>query len=354
MTVTAVRKDPEALTLTLDAEFDAPAERVWQLWADPRQLERWWGPPTYPATVHDARPRARRPRRVPHDRPEGDQPKGYWEIVEADPPRRLAFRDGFANDDGTPNTDMPVNDVNVTIEELGDGRTRMSIQSIFASTERDGAAARHGHGAGPDRRPSARSTRSSPRTPSRRGPTERRRIEGDDDHDHRHLAHPGASPDPRGPGRDAHLRHPAQRRDHRAAARADRLAGGRRRLPVARQPLHRSDDRARTTRATAASAARPTTRPCRSPRRSRPTTSTGSSRRSAAGRSTCSRAAAAPSSRWRSSRSTRATSGPRSRTSRRSPRSCRTASTRSRRSGPSTRPTTGAAGARAWRTSSRS
>ena len=41
MTVTAVQKDPDALTMTLTAEFDAPAERVWQLWADPRQLERW-------------------------------------------------------------------------------------------------------------------------------------------------------------------------------------------------------------------------------------------------------------------------------------------------------------------------
>ena len=59
MTVTAVRKDPEALTMTLDAEFDASPERVWQLWADPRQLERWWGPPTYPATVHRARPARR-------------------------------------------------------------------------------------------------------------------------------------------------------------------------------------------------------------------------------------------------------------------------------------------------------
>ena len=48
MTVTAVRKDADKLTLTVDAEFDASAERVWQLWADPRQLERWWGPPTYP------------------------------------------------------------------------------------------------------------------------------------------------------------------------------------------------------------------------------------------------------------------------------------------------------------------
>ena len=48
MTVTAVRKDPQRLTLTVEAEFDASVERIWQLWADPRQLERWWGPPTYP------------------------------------------------------------------------------------------------------------------------------------------------------------------------------------------------------------------------------------------------------------------------------------------------------------------
>jgi uncharacterized protein YndB with AHSA1/START domain len=55
MTVTAVRKDSEKLTMTLEAEFDASVDRVWQLWADPRQLERWWGPPTYPATFteHD-------------------------------------------------------------------------------------------------------------------------------------------------------------------------------------------------------------------------------------------------------------------------------------------------------------
>ena len=44
MTVTAVRKDLDALTLILTAEFEASPERVWDLWADPRQLERWWGP----------------------------------------------------------------------------------------------------------------------------------------------------------------------------------------------------------------------------------------------------------------------------------------------------------------------
>jgi uncharacterized protein YndB with AHSA1/START domain len=63
--------------------------------------------------------------------PEGDQPRGYWEIVEAEPPRVLAFRDGFANADGTPNSDMPLSEVRVTIAELGSGRTRMSIASTF-------------------------------------------------------------------------------------------------------------------------------------------------------------------------------------------------------------------------------
>ena len=133
MSVTAVRKDPDQLTMTLDAEFDASPERVWQLWADPRQLERWWGPPTYPATFtkHDLAPGSRVEYHMTG--PQGDQPRGFWDIVEVDPPRSLVFRDGFANDDGSPNTDLPSNEVRVTIAEAG-GRTRMSIASIFAST----------------------------------------------------------------------------------------------------------------------------------------------------------------------------------------------------------------------------
>jgi uncharacterized protein YndB with AHSA1/START domain/DNA-binding transcriptional ArsR family regulator len=131
MTVTAVRKDPDTLTMTLDAEFDASPERVWQLWADPRQLERWWGPPTYPATVtsHDLRPGGRVEYHMTG--PEGDQSGGYWEVVEADAPHRLVFRDGFANADGTANSDMPLNEARVTIAEIGEGRTRMTIHSIF-------------------------------------------------------------------------------------------------------------------------------------------------------------------------------------------------------------------------------
>jgi uncharacterized protein YndB with AHSA1/START domain len=132
MTVTDVRKDPDALTMTIDAEFTATPDRVWQLWADPRQLERWWGPPTYPATVtaHDLRPGGRVEYYMTG--PEGDQPRGYWSIVDVDAPHRIVFRDGFANADGTPNTDMPENEARVTITDLGDGRTQMSVSTHFS------------------------------------------------------------------------------------------------------------------------------------------------------------------------------------------------------------------------------
>ena len=135
MTVTAVHKDPKALTMTISAEFDASPERVWQLWADPRQLERWWGPPTYPATftTYDLSPGSRVEYHMTG--PEGDQPRGYWDILEVDPPRRIVFRDGFALDDGSPNEALPQGEGRVTIEPIGEGRTRMSIENLFPSTE---------------------------------------------------------------------------------------------------------------------------------------------------------------------------------------------------------------------------
>jgi uncharacterized protein YndB with AHSA1/START domain len=133
MTVTAVRKDTEALTMIITAEFDAAPERVWQLWADPRQLERWWGPPTYPATFtrHDLAPGSRVEYHMTG--PEGDRSHGYWDIIEATAPVRLVFRDGFANEDGTPNDALPGTEARVSIGAIGGGRSRMAIESRFPS-----------------------------------------------------------------------------------------------------------------------------------------------------------------------------------------------------------------------------
>ena len=135
MTVTAVRKDPQRLTLTVEAEFDASVERIWQLWADPRKLERWWGPPTYPATFtkHDLAPGSRIEYHMTG--PAGEQPRGYWDVVEIEPPRRIVLRGGCAYADGTSTAEVPISTIRVGIEKLARGRTRMSIENVFPSVE---------------------------------------------------------------------------------------------------------------------------------------------------------------------------------------------------------------------------
>jgi uncharacterized protein YndB with AHSA1/START domain len=134
MTVRAVDRDPVALTLTIVAEFDAPAERVWQVWADPRQLERWWGPPTYPATVvdHDLTPGGR----VTYYMigPDGATHHGWWRIISVDPPRSLDFEDGFADESGRPNEALPTASVEVRLTTATAESTTMSIITRFATT----------------------------------------------------------------------------------------------------------------------------------------------------------------------------------------------------------------------------
>ena len=134
MSVTSVEKDFDSLTLTLIADFDAPIESVWQLWADPRLLERWWGPPTHPATVeqHDLTPGGE----VTYfmTSPEGEKYHGWWRVTSVDAPKSLEFTDGFADQDGTPIADMPTTTTRMQLSERNGG-TRMESRSAFDSRE---------------------------------------------------------------------------------------------------------------------------------------------------------------------------------------------------------------------------
>jgi uncharacterized protein YndB with AHSA1/START domain len=134
MSVTSLDKDFDTLTMTLVADFEAPAERVWQLWADPRKLERWWGPPTHPATVeeHELSPGGA----VTYfmTSPEGEKYRGWWQVESVDPPNSLEFADGFADEHGKPVPDMPVTKVRMQLSGHGGG-TRMEVRSVFDSRE---------------------------------------------------------------------------------------------------------------------------------------------------------------------------------------------------------------------------
>lgn len=134
MTVVDTIKDADALTLTIVSEFTAPVDRVWQVWADPRQLERWWGPPTWPATVtdHDLVVGGR----VAYSMtgPDGEKAHGLWQIRVVEPPHTLEYEDRFADDAGEPDDSMPVTVGRVELAAAGTG-TRMSITTTFASVE---------------------------------------------------------------------------------------------------------------------------------------------------------------------------------------------------------------------------
>ena len=81
MPVTDVQKDLDSRTLTITADFAAPVERVWGLYADPRQLERVWGPPDAPATFvdHDLVPGGRMNYFMAT--PDGQKFYGYWNVT---------------------------------------------------------------------------------------------------------------------------------------------------------------------------------------------------------------------------------------------------------------------------------
>jgi uncharacterized protein YndB with AHSA1/START domain len=134
MSITSVDKDHDNLTITVIADFDAPIDQVWELWSDPRKLERWWGPPTYPATFekHELTPGGEATYFMTG--PEGDTSRGVWRVTAVDPPTSLEFTDAFADADGTPTADMPAHALRIRLSER-DGGTRMEMHSTFDSRE---------------------------------------------------------------------------------------------------------------------------------------------------------------------------------------------------------------------------
>lgn len=135
MTVTSVVKDPEARLLTVSTVFDAPIERVWQLWADPRQLERWWGPPTYPATfvAHDLRTGGNMSYYMTG--PSGDRPRGWWQVRSVDAPYHLEFESGFADASGARDPELPSMVLRISLQVRDPGTTLMTIETRFASVD---------------------------------------------------------------------------------------------------------------------------------------------------------------------------------------------------------------------------
>ena len=134
MTVISSQKNADTLSLTVVAEFDAGVERVWQVWEDPRQLERWWGPPTWPATFDRHEFVAGGKASYYMTGPDGEKSRGWWRFTAIEAPHRLEFDDGFADENGAPIPEMGTNHAVMRLEPI-DNRTRMTMVSTFDSAE---------------------------------------------------------------------------------------------------------------------------------------------------------------------------------------------------------------------------
>jgi uncharacterized protein YndB with AHSA1/START domain len=121
-------------------EFDAPPERVWKAWTDPEMVKRWWGPETFTAPSIKIDLRVGGKYVFAMQGPPGSQLEkvGYNAGVfkEIVPNKKLVLTMYFSDENGKilPAEayglagDFPSEEtVTVLFEELGKGRTRLSV-----------------------------------------------------------------------------------------------------------------------------------------------------------------------------------------------------------------------------------
>jgi uncharacterized protein YndB with AHSA1/START domain len=138
MPVTNVTKDPENLTMTVVADFAAPLQRLWDAYTDPRQIEKFWGPPDWPATFtrHDVFPGGKT--HYAMTGPDGSSHGGYWDWIDVKAPQggdvaSFEVKDGFA-DDGVTKDDLPSMRMVFQFESTESG-SRVITTTHFGSAE---------------------------------------------------------------------------------------------------------------------------------------------------------------------------------------------------------------------------
>jgi len=134
MPITKITSDPETLTITVVGDYPVPVARLWEAYADPRQLEKFWGPETWPATFTRHDMAAGGKSQYYMTGPDGTRAHGWWRIIAVEQCRRLEVEDGFADEDGRPNAELPTMRVDITFAETPTG-SRFTNVTSFASAE---------------------------------------------------------------------------------------------------------------------------------------------------------------------------------------------------------------------------
>ena len=130
MPLTCVTKDAAKLTLTVVADYPVSQQRPWDAFADPRQLERFWGPPFAPATFtrHEMKVGGRAEYFL--TLPKGEKWSGSWKFTAVNPISSFEAKDG---EDNAEDPNMP-SSMKFTFEATPTG-SRMTCVTQFPSVE---------------------------------------------------------------------------------------------------------------------------------------------------------------------------------------------------------------------------
>lgn len=130
MPLSSVIKDPAELRLTVVGDYAVSQARLWEAFTDARQLERFWGPPTWPATFtrHELRVGGRAEYYLTG--PKGERWSGSWRFLAVDPIDSFEAADG---EDNAEDETMPAS-MKFSFETTGTG-SRVTIVTWFSSLE---------------------------------------------------------------------------------------------------------------------------------------------------------------------------------------------------------------------------
>ena len=134
MPITDISSDPHALTMTVVADYPVPLERLWDAYADPRQLERFWGPKEWPATFtrHDMARGGQSNYFMTG--PDGTKAGGWFRFISVEPMKRIEVEDGFGDNADAPAEGMPTMHMVFNFETTSNG-SRQTTVTTFPSVE---------------------------------------------------------------------------------------------------------------------------------------------------------------------------------------------------------------------------
>lgn len=130
--------------LVFTRQFDASVDQIWKAWSESEYVKQWWGPHGFTTPVADMDFREGGTSFVCMHSPDFGTLCNTWSYTKIVPKERIEFTHRWADEDGNivgpaeagvqPDLPEEVPHV-VTIKDLGDGQTELTISEFGYATE---------------------------------------------------------------------------------------------------------------------------------------------------------------------------------------------------------------------------